>query len=357
MNSHNLWSNTNTKDVLVPYAEGLACDNFDKREYYNVHRSTEFCWYVLNKEAGTIPPNEDIANNIKFDRVRIVLLDDNQFMSCSCGYVQRYLIPCCHVCAVLEDIKYYDPSLFHIRWHKSFNYFYGNSFSPNIAPRTNDILNRVLDDTRATSYSDSGKYKGVPLMNSNFIKDLPVFVHERLDKNIEEHSIIDLMIKILEHTNTHGPVLKDSIQLCDQTSNDESNTDCIFINNGDESDDNIDGCTAHFGGSSQTETQLSTARLAIDNAAPMNEVIQTSSYYKLALPLFEDMMNSCKTIEQFKKDCETLERRHYEHIAENRGPQQNNTTQHTYLFGQNDTKQRREARQKFPYEKRQEHKR
>ena len=53
-NSHNLWSNTNTKDVLVPYAEGLACDNFDKREYYNVHRTTEFCWYVLNKEAGTI---------------------------------------------------------------------------------------------------------------------------------------------------------------------------------------------------------------------------------------------------------------------------------------------------------------
>ena len=28
MNSHNLWSNTNIKDVLVPYEEGLACDNF-----------------------------------------------------------------------------------------------------------------------------------------------------------------------------------------------------------------------------------------------------------------------------------------------------------------------------------------
>ena len=193
---------------MVPYAEGLACDIVDKREYYNVHCTTEFCWYVLNKEAGTIQPNDDIANNIKFDRVRIVLLDDNQFMSCSCGYVQHYLISCCHVYAVLEDIKYYDPSLFHIRWHKSFNYFYGNSFSPNIAPRTNDILNRALDESRATSYSDSGKYKGVPLMNLKFIKDLPVFVHERLDKNIEEHSIIDLMIKILEHTNKQGPVLK-----------------------------------------------------------------------------------------------------------------------------------------------------
>ena len=54
MNTHSLWSNSNTKDVLVPYAEGLACGNFDDREYYNVHRATEFYWYVLNKEAGTI---------------------------------------------------------------------------------------------------------------------------------------------------------------------------------------------------------------------------------------------------------------------------------------------------------------
>ena len=115
MNTHSLWSNSNTKDVLVPYAEGLACGNFDEREYYNMHRATEYCWYVLNKEAGTIRPNDDIQNNIKFDRVRIVLLDVNQFMSCSCGYVQRYFMPCRHICAVLKDIKYYDPAFFHIR--------------------------------------------------------------------------------------------------------------------------------------------------------------------------------------------------------------------------------------------------
>ena len=112
--------------LTVPYTEGLICDNVDKREYYNVHRTTEFCWYVLNKQAGTIQPNDDIANNIKFDRVRILLLDDNQFMSCRCGYVQRYLMPCCHVCAVLKNIRYYDPSLLDISWHKSFKYFNGN---------------------------------------------------------------------------------------------------------------------------------------------------------------------------------------------------------------------------------------
>ena len=178
MNTHSLWSNSNTKDVLVPYAEGLACSNFDQREFYNVHRASAFCWYVLNKEAGTILPTLYIVNNVKFDRVRIVSLDNHQFMSCSCGYVQRYFMPCRHICAVLNDIKYYDPAFFHIRWHKSFNYYYGNAFSKTLAPRINDTLNQTLDETRATSYRDSGTYKGVYMKHSQFIHDLPEFFND-----------------------------------------------------------------------------------------------------------------------------------------------------------------------------------
>ena len=92
MNTHSLWSNSNTKDILVTYAEGLACDNFDKKQYYNVHRNSAFTWFVLNKAAGTMPMNTDNASKIKFDRVRTVLIDANQFMTCSCGYIQRCLL-------------------------------------------------------------------------------------------------------------------------------------------------------------------------------------------------------------------------------------------------------------------------
>ena len=88
MNTHSLWSNSNTKDILVTYAEGLACDNFDKKKYYNVHRKSAFIWLVLNKEAGTISPDTDNATKIKFDRVRYVIIDANQFMTCSYGYIQ-----------------------------------------------------------------------------------------------------------------------------------------------------------------------------------------------------------------------------------------------------------------------------
>ena len=75
------------------------------------------------------------------------------------------------------------------------------------------MLNKMLADTRAHHYRDSGKYKGAPLSNSKFINDLPEFFHEWLDKDYEEHAVIDLMRSILSHTSTKGPVVKNSIQL------------------------------------------------------------------------------------------------------------------------------------------------
>ena len=40
INTHNLWSTSNTKDALTRYSEGLACDNDDNKKYYNVHHNT-----------------------------------------------------------------------------------------------------------------------------------------------------------------------------------------------------------------------------------------------------------------------------------------------------------------------------
>ena len=39
MNKYKLWSDSLTKNSLTTYAEGLACDNFDKRTLYNVWRN------------------------------------------------------------------------------------------------------------------------------------------------------------------------------------------------------------------------------------------------------------------------------------------------------------------------------
>ena len=67
------------------------------------------------------------------------------------------------------------------------------------------------------------------------------------------------MQSILLHTNKKGPVLKDSIPLYDQKDHDESNIESEFMNNPENSDDNMCECTTDFGGLSHTETQLSTA--------------------------------------------------------------------------------------------------
>ena len=55
INTYNLWFTSNTKDVFTPYIEGLDCNNFDNKKYYNVHCNTSLSFFVLNKEAGSSP--------------------------------------------------------------------------------------------------------------------------------------------------------------------------------------------------------------------------------------------------------------------------------------------------------------
>ena len=128
MNKNKLWSDSLTKNDLTTYAEGLAYDNFDKRMLYNIWRNDQNTWWVLNKITGTMECASYDSSKLLYDRVRIVSIDCEGFMSCSCGYVQMYLMPCQHICAVIDDKQLYAPSMFHIRWHKLFNYYHGNNF-------------------------------------------------------------------------------------------------------------------------------------------------------------------------------------------------------------------------------------
>ena len=50
INRENLWSDSLTKDNLTVYAEGLACNNFNKNIFYNLRRLAKDTWYVLKKQ-------------------------------------------------------------------------------------------------------------------------------------------------------------------------------------------------------------------------------------------------------------------------------------------------------------------
>ena len=138
-----IWSDSNTKDYLTTYAEGLACNNFDKRVLYIARKQSNKIWYVMKKD---IKKDDDKKINIlKFVRVRIVSIDNDNFLSCSCGYVQRMLMPCSHVCCVLEKKQFYIPSLFHIRWYKDFNYYYQRDFGKKNGTRNNISFKFIID--------------------------------------------------------------------------------------------------------------------------------------------------------------------------------------------------------------------
>ena len=75
INTHNLWSNSNEKDVLTPYSEGLACDNFDNNHYCNMYRNTSVFWFVLNKDVSYSSIIVDSESTIRFYGVIIFQID------------------------------------------------------------------------------------------------------------------------------------------------------------------------------------------------------------------------------------------------------------------------------------------
>ena len=143
-----------TKETLTDYAEGIACNNFDTRKNYNVRRIDTNKWFVLANNVGKRRKLHDDEVK-KYDRVRKVFIDSEGYMSCSCGYVQRMLMPCRHLCAVIGNPSYYIPSMFHVRWYKKCFYYYRPTYKEKMCERTSRALDQLLNVTRNSGYSTS----------------------------------------------------------------------------------------------------------------------------------------------------------------------------------------------------------
>ena len=99
-------------------------------------------------------------------------------MSCSSGYVQRCLIPCRHVCAVIGKKEYYEPRMFHIRWHNLYNYYHSTKYGASNSKESVVFLESLIKVTRDNSYNDSGKFKGIYVIGSRLHNNLPLFSPE-----------------------------------------------------------------------------------------------------------------------------------------------------------------------------------
>ena len=135
LNNNSQWTKSLTNGYLTDYAEGLSCSVFDRRFNYVSKKITTNTWLVCYKDfsphlsCSNKERNEGLENNpykpiTKFQRVREVSITNDNFMTCSCGYIQRWLMPCMHICSIISDKKYLTADLFHIRWWKYFDYIY-----------------------------------------------------------------------------------------------------------------------------------------------------------------------------------------------------------------------------------------
>ena len=106
LNRATLWSDSQTKDILTSYAEGLACVRFDMRDLYNVRLYKKHQWLVMKKDdvQDNRKSKSKDKSPVKFDRCRFVQIV-NGYMTCSCGDTQQYLMPCRHICAVIKEKK------------------------------------------------------------------------------------------------------------------------------------------------------------------------------------------------------------------------------------------------------------
>ena len=205
MNKSAEWTRSLTSDYLTQYMEGLAAKNFDLRKIYGVCYIGDREWWVMRLQIMTnLNSNEKSssetqnAHQYQFDRVYTVNADVEDFITCSCGYVHNYMAPCRHVMAVLGDVKYIVPSLFHIRWWKQFNYYFGTQFGISLVKEMHVSLAKVKNVMNEKSFDKNGSFRGCCLAGTDFF-DVP----RQSNKN---SSIFKVMQAVKCYIQQDGPL-------------------------------------------------------------------------------------------------------------------------------------------------------
>ena len=88
--------------------------------------------------------------------------------------------------------------MYHIRWHKLYNYCHGTKYGASNTKATVDVLQSLIKVTRENSYNDSGKSKCIYVIWSSFHNNLPP--HSTEVWKINDDLIMDLMERIVNHT-------------------------------------------------------------------------------------------------------------------------------------------------------------
>ena len=84
----------------------------------------------------------------------------------------------------------------------------------------------------------------------------------------------------------------------------------------------------------------------------VDNILETrGTFYKQALPLFQEMMNSCSTKVQFDELCKMMRNQNMKHIAAKGINSVYSESKGIVLFGEDKTSQRNTNRDKFAHER------
>lgn len=285
------WTTCGVKDIITKYALGLFCKNFDRRrEYLSVQVDTNK-WLVTH--LTNISSHKKERSIPRFMRVRKVLLDKDGFMNCSCGRTNEYLLPCVHICKVVDKEEYFGPEQFHVRWHKDYNYYYKTDFGVLSYEKKVSLMDELLKETRSRHYNSDGQYRGCYFKSSSFLKCL---IEYSPNENTDDTQPTFIQY-LFDKTQVH-PVLEGELTM-----------DSLFSN------DNIPPLPTTNEGSTQFSifTEEETV-IDIDNSS-IEESEEDVDPYHLNYPVFEQALTTIKSSEESEKFRKHLVKFIHENIS------------------------------------------
>ena len=376
LNSTKTWTKSMTSQYLTDYAEGLACAMFDRRIYYTSRYIGNKSWLVISshifEENYTNEQVNIVHKPMSFLRCRTVNIDENNYMTCSCMYEKRWLMPCVHMCCVLEKQEYFTPDLFHLRWWKHYHYLFKNTDNNN-NQQSHIKMKDTLKYVRDNHYDNmTMKYKGVPLDGTSYLESLKLMDEKALTVSSIDCKLL-IMNAVITMQDKNIPLINGSndfkkyfdINLASTLNVEVNNThmettedivDDFLCGNNDES----------MGIGSQMLSQLSdfredkrhqsnkeiTASIQEDVSNNSSHICskQFSSMYERLLPTFNDIANKVKTENDFNKVLDTMNKLSFELIKDgmkNRVIANDETT----FIGEQNGSRRPEKRHKTMVEK------
>ena len=287
--------------MLTAFGEGLSCKYFDAKNSYYVRMINKetLTWLVMSKNVGETekPPSSDSYEQVMFDRCRKVTVR-NGLMDCDCGRTQQFLMPCSHICAVIAKKEYMDPRFYHIRWYKTFAYYWKQPYSNNLAPNVKDALNQRFEADKSLFCKVTGKFLGIDVRNSLFFESI------KDNYSVECNDEITQWMKIIREKTLEGAVPKGTI----------SKGRAISILNEGPNEDYFSGKLLVNGFTqndtfTETFSQLSQQREEIELSSLESSIVaKPKNEYNTTLALFKEAYNVCRTEENKKCLQDTLQK-------------------------------------------------